>query len=87
MKVQTESGSVYEVEPQQEGFRVRRLINGAPARDNVRATQQWRAAVNVSEPTMGQRMLIEWAVYHERSTVVVESTLTSAVTKILKDEN
>lgn len=82
MKIFTESGSIYEIESQTEGYRVRRLINGAPALDNVRATEQWRMALRVSEPIVGEPMLIAW----RWNGAVLETTQTSPILHITDGE-
>ena len=75
----TETGSVYEVQPKSGGgYRVRRLINGAPAPDNVCATAQWRNAMHVSKPVVGRPMMIEWGWCGD----ILEATCTSYVTSI-----
>jgi hypothetical protein len=84
-KVHTESGSIYEIEPNigGNGYRVRRLVNGAPAADNVRATEEWREALEVTPPIVGQPMIIAWA----QVGGITQSTLTSYVVYVTTDTN
>lgn len=81
MKIFTASGSIYEIEPLPSGYRIRRLVNGAPAEDNVRATEQWRHAIEITEPLIGVPILIVWC----RRKKVLETTLTSNVVGITRD--
>lgn len=81
MKIHTESGSVWEIEPKVEGYRIRRLVNGMPAPDNVRATEGWRDALAITDIVVGRPIRISWRLRDG----VTEATLTSNVISILLD--